>query len=674
MIRRKIPKKEEKRLETKPETRRRRIIAPDTPLSSSYDGQSTSWIPRGVEKPTTEKVHGASEDVVGGLSTFLFIGSGLGFLYRLERGDAKGRKKNRRTHRSVRRKVKSKVGTDLSFPPDEGAIGTHDGEDSEMSIETSSQAPSAASSREKSRSASGTTKRRGSTCVGTDADTALEISGLRHEVENLRAELDRYRRAEEDRAGIPSPTPPAEVVQRKESAMVTMMDTMTPPVTRQSAKRTAFPFPSNRERDKGKKGRKGENLAPYLSPAPRSTLETPQSSGELLSLGRDEIQRMIEESVEAALRVFFTNLEKTIGEHIGRSLGGSISPIAPGQPRRQGPKKRFKSRSAAFFPREEGRGVTKRGQTALPPRSLLKRRRTLHLQTGSRCREETPPTTRLHGPRSLAGERRLPQRKKSQHNNGLLRKPRGDHARAIAEATGMIGLYKVGLEEAVLAVRKDATGALVIEVPGQNHANKADKLVGLMREVLRKEVKSAHQNEDIRQSPRRQQSIWLRLPLVSATQAAAGGKLCRLWVLPVWRAGAQFKELPGLPQLSTLLRLRAPKYAQDRIKGSGCQQKGRKNTSPPVVAPAELQPIAGCSGVVQKRNGGQNIAPPAVVESVPPIIFDGEQKEVDGNSDGVALPQRQLRVHLKTMDDPVMPTPLRQNKEDNLPDTGEPAE
>ncbi|KAG7196550.1 hypothetical protein KM043_018569 [Ampulex compressa] len=153
------------------------------------------------QEPTAEKVHGTSEEVVGELSPFVLTGSGPGSLCRLVRGDARGREKKRRIHRSLRRKVKSKLGTELSSPPGEGTMGTDDGEDSETSIETSSWMPSAASSSERSRSAFSATERRGSACksrtstpfktriislynrgegAGTEADTTLEISGLRH--------------------------------------------------------------------------------------------------------------------------------------------------------------------------------------------------------------------------------------------------------------------------------------------------------------------------------------------------------------------------------------------------------------------------------------------------------------------------------------------------------------
>ncbi|KAG7197208.1 hypothetical protein KM043_000125 [Ampulex compressa] len=176
-----------------------------------------------------------------------------------------------------------------------------------------------------------------------------------------------------------------------------------------------------------------------------------------------------------------------------------------------------------------------------------------------------------------------------------------------------------------------------------------------------------YQAGGIRQSSRGQERMWLRLPLVSARQAAAGGKL-RL-----------FSASPNCPLCSDLGRpaghcLGAPKCAQDRREGSGSQQKGRKNTSSPVVATAELQPIAGCSGLVQKRQRGQNTAAPAPVESAPPIIFDDEQMKMNGHGDGAALTQRQLRVHLKRIDAPVAPTHLKENEADNPPDTEGPAE
>ncbi|KAG7196979.1 hypothetical protein KM043_012376 [Ampulex compressa] len=206
------------------------------------------------------------------------------------------------THRSLRRK--SKVGTDLSSPSGEGAIDTDDGEVSETLMETSFRAASAASSRERSRSVFIAPKRRESACkssipskiriislykretgAGADVDVSLEISGLSYEFENLRAELDRYWRAEEDASRMP-PSPPAEVVQREELEVVMMVDTVTGP----------------------------------SSERPLAKKQTP--------LRKNEIQRMIEESVGAAVRVFSTNLEKTIGEHIGRALG-DLLPLLP---------------------------------------------------------------------------------------------------------------------------------------------------------------------------------------------------------------------------------------------------------------------------------------------------------------------------------------------------------
>ncbi|KAG7198091.1 hypothetical protein KM043_016620 [Ampulex compressa] len=111
-----------------------------------------SCTPEAVVEPTTGKVHGNTEEVVGKLSPFVFTGSRLGSLSWLERGDARGREKNGKTHRSMRRTVKSKVGTDHSSPPSKVAMGTDDGGDSETSIEGSSWALFAASFRERLRS------------------------------------------------------------------------------------------------------------------------------------------------------------------------------------------------------------------------------------------------------------------------------------------------------------------------------------------------------------------------------------------------------------------------------------------------------------------------------------------------------------------------------------------
>ncbi|KAG7196980.1 hypothetical protein KM043_012377 [Ampulex compressa] len=221
-----------------------------------------------------------------------------------------------------------------------------------------------------------------------------------------------------------------------------------------------------------------------------------------------------------------------------------------------------------------------------------------------------PPTTRLHGPRAEESqEKACKEGAQNLRNCGFVSQE--NNVCAIAEATGKIGLDKDGLEDGILTVRN----VIVIEVPGQKSANKADKLARLMREVRCKDVRidrpikmadlrvrgffreaavdaktvvvaiaakakcgeEVIQAGDIRQGPREQGSMWICLSLVSAWQAAAGGKFRLLWM------------------------------------------------------------------------------------------------KVDGNGDGAALPLRQLRVYLKRMDASVIPIPLRENEADNPSDTGEPA-
>ncbi|KAG7196516.1 hypothetical protein KM043_000151 [Ampulex compressa] len=509
-------KKQEKRLGAEPETRRGGNIILDTTSPSSYDGPSTSWTSRGVEEPMTRKVHGSTKEVLQKLYSFVFIGSGPGSLSPLARQAAREREKNRRTHRSLRKKVKSKEGTDISSPPGEDAMGTNEGEDSETSIETSSLVPSAASSREISRAAFNAIKRRVSVCksrtpapfktciismcnrgtgAGTEADTAFEISGLRHEVENLRAELNRYRHAEEDEAKMPPPLPPAEVVHREKSAVVTMVDTVTPPVTRQSAKRTASPSPSNKERNKGKRGRKVENPPPMSLLLLDRRWRPLQSFGGPYSLGRDEILRMIEESVGAALRVFSTNLEKIISKHIRRALGGLL-PLLPQA--NHGDSGRKNAPKTVLPPSSQA----KKGAECPPParRQQVERGDASHDQTAwskvvgwqeKPVAKKRDVAQQRASPKTPGKEQGKPKRERARRVSKIsaivVSYPQGE--RTIAEETGKIGLDKVSLQKDVFTVRKGATCALVIEVPGQNHANRADNLVGLMREVLRKDVK-----------------------------------------------------------------------------------------------------------------------------------------------------------------------------------------
>ncbi|KAG7198092.1 hypothetical protein KM043_016621 [Ampulex compressa] len=138
--------------------------------------------------------------------------------------------------------------------------------------------------------------------------------------------------------------------------------------------------------------------------------------------------------------------------------------------------------------------------------------------------------------------------------------PQRDHACAIAEATGRFGLDKVCLEQGVLTsclLRGHIKELCPISV---NHGDRCYRC-----------SVPGHNSRSCQASP--------NYPFCSNLGRPAGH--C----------------------------LGASKYAQARKERIGRQQKERKNTSPPVVAPAELQPIGGCSGVVQKRQGDKTPHP-----------------------------------------------------------------
>ncbi|KAG7188419.1 hypothetical protein KM043_008067 [Ampulex compressa] len=296
-------------------------------------------------------------------------------------------------------------------------------------------------------------------------------------------------------------------------------------------------------------------------------------------LGRDEIQRMIEESVGAALRVFSTNLEKIISKYIRRALGGLLPLLSQANHGDPGRKNAAK--------------------TVLPPSSQAKKDAVS--QKGRPAPEAKSKSRRQQVERRDAG-----------HDQTAWSKVVGRQEKSVAKKKRC---------STTTSFPKNPGCRVPLSCVASTSSLRCDKC------LLRGHVKE-----------------------LCPSYVNRGDKCYRCGV--PGHNSRSCQASPNCPLCSDLGKpadhcLGVLKCTQVRRDGSRREQKGKKNTSPPAVTPTELQPIAGCSGVVRKWRWTEA----ALRRHCP-----------NANSEST----------LKGLT-PAWRTPPRENEPHNPPDTGEPA-
>ncbi|XP_070519750.1 uncharacterized protein [Cardiocondyla obscurior] len=215
------------------------------------------------------------------------------------------------------------------------------------------------------------------------------------------------------------------------------------------------------------------------------------------------------------------------------------------------------------------RGATKKAKKVLKPETSSLKTAKAGKEDKIKESKRRPATTRAPSKSREMQPKKQTKKKRRRvpRTSAIVLSSRSEgYDKLMSEVRSKVKLSEVGINEK-LTMRTTATGALLIQVPGNENSGKADALASLMKEALahkkdviitrpvttaeirvwplepsitKSEVIEAVadkgycqladiQGGDIRKLPNNMGSLWLRLPLASAKKVADGGTLSVGW-------------------------------------------------------------------------------------------------------------------------------------------------